>query len=131
MTACFLIGSNNRSQLGALLDGTLRVQFSSNIRPTNEVDLHPDSTERLLQVPARRLARADDHVVDLEQLLFAVMFDVQAVLINALIADTGQHLDPPLIQAQAVHPARGFSKALARFTGLALQQPDLTCKRIR
>lgn len=85
------------------------------------------SQQILFQFPLRILPGADHHIIDRQQLRFAVADNMQAIVVNALIAYAAPHLYPMLLQAGAVDPAGGFRQPGTGFALFALQQPDLTC----
>ena len=64
-----------------------------------------------VQLAQGLLARADHHMVDFEQSRLAVHADVQAKVIDALVLDSGDHLDLPVLECEPEHPAGSLSKS--------------------
>jgi len=131
MTRALQAASDTRRQFSALPDSPLGVEFGRDIRAANQVHRHAFLPQCIVKVTTRQLPGADHHVVDFEQLVPAVVTDVQATIIDRAVLHARQHLDAALAQTQAVHPARGFAQALARFGALALQQPDFALQGLR
>jgi hypothetical protein len=82
------------------------------------------------EIAARFLAGADDDVVDRQALRLAIDDDMQAGVVDALVAHPGKHLHATLLEQGATNPAGGPGEAVADLGRLALQQPDLARRRL-
>jgi hypothetical protein len=80
-----------------------------------------------VQVAARFLARAHDHVVDLEhtRCLFFTDGDVQPRVVDALVRDAADHLDAARLERRAMHPTGRLAEPGADARRLALQEEHL------
>ena len=85
----------------------------------------------LVQLAQGLLPGADHHLVHFQQTLLVVLRDVQAMIVDTVVAATGQHLHIAVFERGAVHPAAGFAQPLARRAFLALQQVDFPRRGFR
>ncbi len=67
------------------------------------------------------LPGTQDNCVGLDNRRRTIQRDVQPGIVNALIADPGQHLNAVFAQGIAQYPSRRYPQAPARFAGFALQ----------
>ena len=72
-----------------------------------------------------QLAGAEDHVVDVKELLLTPHFDAQSAGLDGLVGHTGNGLHSALAKGETVNPAGGLAQTLARFAFLALEQVNL------
>ena len=120
--------SDLRGQSCALFDGTLGVEFASEIRAADDVGHHTRDGQFVHEIANRLLPGADDDVVDLEKSGLLVLLtegDMQAGVVDALVVDARELVNALVLEGRPVDPAGGLREAGADASWLALEEVDL------
>ena len=113
---------NGSGPLEALADGALGVDAVGFLGAADDGDRDAGRLQGFHRLVVGELARAEHHVVELEELLLAADFDAEAAGLDGLVGDAGDGLDTAEAERKAVDPARGLAEALAGLAFLALQE---------
>ena len=109
------LSRQRQRDLGALLNRALGVELRRDVRSTDERYRHAGSGQTVVEFTQRLLTCTDNHVVDVQYLLLTVDAQVQAVIVDFLVAATGHHVDAEVGERAAVNPSGGFAEPSADF----------------
>ena len=119
---------NAAGKTGALVNSTLRVELASFVRAANGVDgqIRCNIAQLVGERPQRLLASAQYYSVDIEDAAFALCRYVQTLVVDFVVRDTADGVHAHILNAGAVNPSRGSTKALARLALFPLEHVDLS-----
>ena len=121
--------AQRQGQLGSLFDRVFGVEFDRPICATNEMHSATGSDQSVLQFALRFLPCTHHHRVRRNCYVLVSHRDVQTGVVDATVSDAVEHLNRAIFERCPVDPAGGFAQALADFSGLALQEVNLTGTR--
>src|SRR4029079_4119564 len=115
---------------GSLLDRALRVELAGDVGAADQRERDARGAERVCEVAPWLLARANDDRVDGEHPRHTRDAKMQAVDVDALVGDAGEHRHAATTKQRAPDPAGRLREVLAHFRRLALKKPD-AARRLR